>query len=113
MWYICSISFIIKSFISKFEAKGITYKFISEKDKGIYDAWNKGIALSEGQWISFLGSDDMYIEDALINYSNEINKSDGKTNYISSKVEIIDHKAVFSVSGLNKGIYVLKIYYGS
>ena len=69
--------------------------WISEKDKGIYDAWNKGIALSEGQWISFLGSDDMYIEDALINYSNEINKSDGKTNYISSKVEIIDEKHQF------------------
>lgn len=30
--------------------------------------------------------------------------------YLKSKVEIIDHKAVFSVSGLNKGIYVLKIY---
>jgi hypothetical protein len=27
-----------------------------------------------------------------------------------SKVEIIDNKATFSVSGLNKGIYVLKIY---
>lgn len=86
---------IIKSFVPKFEAKGIPYKFISEKDKGIYDAWNKGIALSEGQWISFLGSDDMYIEDALINYSNEINKSDIGTNYISSQVEIIDEKHQF------------------
>jgi glycosyltransferase involved in cell wall biosynthesis len=86
---------IIKSFLPKFEAKGVPYKFISEKDKGIYDAWNKGIALSEGQWISFLGSDDMYIEDALINYSNEINKSDIGTNYISSQVEIIDEKHQF------------------
>jgi glycosyltransferase involved in cell wall biosynthesis len=86
---------IIKSFVPKFEAKGIPYKFISEKDKGIYDAWNKGIALSEGQWISFLGSDDMYIEDALISYSNEINKSDIGTNYISSQVEIIDEKYQF------------------
>ena len=86
---------IIQSFVPKFETKGVTYKFISEKDKGIYDAWNKGIALSEGQWISFLGSDDMYIEDALINYSNEINKSDSKTNYISSQVEIIDENHQF------------------
>ncbi|MQP24996.1 glycosyltransferase [Flavobacterium sp. LMO8] len=86
---------IIQSFVPKFEAKGIPYKFISEKDKGIYDAWNKGIQLSSGQWISFLGSDDMYIEDALINYSNEINKSGSKTNYISSQVEIIDEKHQF------------------
>jgi hypothetical protein len=27
-----------------------------------------------------------------------------------SKVEIINNKATFSVRGLNKGIYVLKIY---
>lgn len=27
-----------------------------------------------------------------------------------SKVEIMDNKAIFSVRGLNKGIYVLKIY---
>ena len=29
---------------------------------------------------------------------------------LKSNVEIVDHKAVFSVSSLNKGIYVLKIY---
>ena len=86
---------IIQSFVPKFEAKGVSYKFISEKDKGIYDAWNKGIQLSSGEWISFLGSDDMYIEDALINYSNEINKSIIGTNYISSQVEIIDEKHQF------------------
>jgi glycosyltransferase involved in cell wall biosynthesis len=35
-------------------------KWISEKDKGIYDALNKGIILSTGDIISILGSDDMY-----------------------------------------------------
>src|SRR5690606_10898813 len=30
----------------------------SEKDTGIYDAMNKGVLLSKGQWLLFLGSDD-------------------------------------------------------
>lgn len=41
-------------------------KVYSEPDKGIYDAMNKGIDKSQGDWLLFLGSDDyMYNADVL------------------------------------------------
>ena len=33
---------------------------ISENDNGIYDAWNKGINASKGDYIAFIGSDDTF-----------------------------------------------------
>ncbi|KAB7892675.1 glycosyltransferase family 2 protein [Poseidonibacter ostreae] len=41
-------------------------KFISEKDKGIYDGINKGISLVKGDVIAFLHSDDIYASDNII-----------------------------------------------
>lgn len=37
----------------------ITY-WISEPDRGIYNAWNKGLAQAKGEWICFLGADDYF-----------------------------------------------------
>jgi len=33
-------------------------KWVSEPDNGIYDALNKGVDLSDGRWLHFLGADD-------------------------------------------------------
>lgn len=46
--------------------------WISEPDKGIYDAMNKGILLCRGDWIGFKNADDWYTEGALSNLSRQI-----------------------------------------
>ena len=41
-------------------------KFVSEKDNGLYDAMNKGIALTTGNVVGILNSDDFYIDEFVI-----------------------------------------------
>lgn len=54
-------------------------KYISEPDKGIYDAMNKGARLATGDWLYFIGSDDFLYTNAVIEEvftRQEVTKSD-------------------------------------
>lgn len=55
---------IIKEYQPKFHGR---MRVISEKDKGIYDAMNKGIRLTHGGLIGIVNSDDYYELDAVEN----------------------------------------------
>lgn len=48
---------IIEEYIPLFQGR---LRYISEKDKGIYDAMNKGIKMSKGCLIGIINSDDYY-----------------------------------------------------
>lgn len=41
-------------------------KFVSEKDKGIYDGLNKGVSLATGDVVAFLHSDDLYENNTVV-----------------------------------------------
>lgn len=99
---------IVKSYGSK-----ITY-FISEKDNGVYDAMNKGIAAAKGDWLFFLGGDDrFYNENVLfslfanenlegvdllygdVEFTSNRKRYGGERNYTGLVEKNICHQAIF------------------
>ena len=58
--------------IKKYQKK-IDY-WVSEKDKGIYDAFNKGMSLATGKFIGIINSDDLYTKNALKIILKYVNK---------------------------------------
>lgn len=69
---------VIEQYKQKFTDKGINLRVISEPDKGIYDAMNKGIKNARGKWIEFLNAGTDYIEnDVLEKVVNVLEDCDG------------------------------------
>ncbi len=61
---------IVKEFVNE----DSRFRYISEPDDGIYDAYNKGWKNSRGEWIYYLGSDDWLTENGvkeLMNYAKQ------------------------------------------
>ena len=66
---------IIKSYEPRY---GGRLRYISEPDKGIYDAMNKGIEMAKGEVIGMLNSDDFFSSsEVLSNVAKEIGELDG------------------------------------
>ena len=87
--------------INKFK-NNINY-FISESDKGIYDAMNKGIKIATGDVIGFLNSDDIYYDNNVL--ENIVNAFTNNIDCLYGNIYFVDsnniNKIVRDYSGKN------------
>ncbi|MDC7218875.1 MAG: glycosyltransferase [Spirochaetales bacterium] len=65
--------------------------WISEKDNGIYDAFNKGVKKAKGKWIYFLGADDfLYDRETLKKTSQELMNTADNIPLVYGMVDCVD-----------------------
>lgn len=63
-------------------------RWISEPDRGVFDAMNKGIKLATGDWIYFLGADDRFHDNEVIsNFMAQYSNSNYDVVYGQVKME--------------------------
>jgi glycosyltransferase involved in cell wall biosynthesis len=62
--------------------------WMSEPDRGIYDAWNKALLEARGEWICFLGSDDELLPGTVSAYM-ELAAQNPQAEYLSSRVKVV------------------------
>ncbi len=78
---------IVKEYVEKFGGK---MRYISEKDRGLYDAMNKGLAMATGDVVGILNSDDFYTSNDILEVvannfrDNEIDAVYGDIHFVNS-----------------------------
>ncbi|QVY67328.1 glycosyltransferase family 2 protein [Polaribacter sp. Q13] len=71
--------------------KDIIEFWLSEKDTGIYDAWNKGTKHIKGDWVLFLGAGDvLYSNKVLSDISFYLIDAFPKYNLVYGKVDVVN-----------------------
>ncbi len=91
----------------------INLKWVSEPDKGMYDAINKGFALADGNIYAWLNADDIYLPGAFSAISQtfgkypEISWLKGITSYINEKSTLfkVGHCYLYCQEWIQKGLY--------
>lgn len=70
---------LLESYKSKFSETGKIFRYISEPDKGTYDAMNKGARLANGEWINYMNAGDSFYEKTTLQdfFSSFIQKNVG------------------------------------
>lgn len=63
---------------------------ISEPDRGIYDAFNKGVRLASGEYINFMNADDYFSNESIVEQVGDFLEQNPETVMTYGKVQAMD-----------------------
>lgn len=89
---------IIKEYEPKFNGR---MKWISERDKGLYDAMNKGIRMATGDVVGILNSDDLFMDDKVL--ADIAAAFDGQTDAMFGNLYFVNQEDVNQIVRVWKG----------
>ena len=81
------------------ENDDIVTNWISEKDNGIYSAWNKGLKIATGDWICFLGADDILMPNVISTLISKLHEENREIDYISGRTELFQNNIYLKTTG--------------
>ena len=70
-----------------FEIKGVQYRYISESDKGTYDAMNKSLNIIKGDWVNYLNAGDIFASSTILSEFNKYAVKKDVVVYYGNTVE--------------------------
>jgi glycosyltransferase involved in cell wall biosynthesis len=97
--------------IQKYEDR-IDY-WITENDKGIYDAMNKGINLAKGEWINFMNSGDKFFNEKIIAEINFDRDKNINVIYGDAETEYTEFSRIYKAGDLRNLLYSMQFSHQS
>jgi glycosyltransferase involved in cell wall biosynthesis len=97
---------IIEEFVPKF---GGRLRWMSEPDRGMYDALNKGIGMASGEFVGILNADDALSDDRVVERVAEALRREPETEALYGDVRFVENRAGQSLDELRGG-HTLRAY---
>lgn len=71
----------------------------SRPDLGIYDAWNRALGLASGEWVCFLGADDLIMPEAITTMLDFESNASVPHDFICGRVELFHGETLLKTIG--------------
>jgi len=86
--------------------------FQSKRDRGIYDAMNKGLKLATGEFVAFLNSGDTFASRDCLRLITEKLMEEPETDFLYGDISMIDNNGRRQRHWISGSFSKLKLYFG-